>query len=92
MDGGAPHSNANSHVNRILGVSLDDEGYVHTAYGRYHPVTGEGLPIVAPDALMKQIFTALIDDGLDSGIDEDFDLDMLIEQSFGGTGAGDTNS
>ncbi|MFM5947942.1 MAG: hypothetical protein ACKOPM_01750 [Novosphingobium sp.] len=91
MDGRAPHSNANSHVNRIPGVRLDDEGYVHTAYGRYHPVTGEGLPIDAPDELMKQIFIALIDDGLDSGIDEDFDLDKLFEQSFGGTDAGDPN-
>ncbi|MBS3930649.1 MAG: hypothetical protein KGZ65_05385 [Sphingomonadales bacterium] len=91
MDGRTPHSNVSSHVNRIPGVRLDDEGYVHIAYGRYHPVTGEGLPIDAPDELMKQIFVALIDDGLDSGIDEDFDLDELIEQSSGGEANGDTN-
>jgi hypothetical protein len=73
-DGG---SNAGSHVNRIPGVTLDDAGFVHTPYGSFHPVTGEGLPSGAPNELMRQILIALIDDGLDSGIAEDFDLDEL---------------
>ena len=71
-------SNADSHVNRIPGVTLDDAGFVHTAYGSYHPVTGEGLPIDAPDELMRQILIALIDDGIDSGIAEEFDWDDFL--------------
>ena len=73
-------SNAGSHVNGIPGVSLDDAGFVHTAYGSYHPVTGQGLPIDAPDELMRQILIALIDDGLESGIAEDFDFDEFLER------------
>ena len=80
-------SNRNSHVNRIPGVSLDAAGFVHTAFGSYHPVTGEGLPIDAPAALMKQILIALIDDGLDSGIAEEFDLKEFMERKFGRDGA-----
>lgn len=68
-------SNVGSHVNRIPGVKLDDAGVVHTAYGSYHPVTGQGLPIAAPDELMRQILIVLIDDGIDSGIAEDLDWD-----------------
>ena len=77
-------SNAGSHVNRIPGVTLDDAGYVHTAYGSYHPVTGEGLPINAPDELMRKILIALIDDGIDSGIAEEFDFDEFLESVSNG--------
>lgn len=73
-------SNAGSHVNRIPGVTLDEEGFIHTAYGSYHPITGEGLPINAPDELMRKILIAQIDDGLDSGIAEGFDLDEFLEK------------
>ena len=76
-------SNRNSHVNRIPGVSLDAAGFVHTPYGTYHPVTGEGLPIDAPDELMRAILLALIDDGLASGFAEDFDFGEFVEQEFG---------
>jgi hypothetical protein len=76
-------SNANSHVNRIPGVTLDDAGFVHTRYGSYHPVTGEGLPIDAPDELMWQILIALIDDGLDSRPAEEFDFDAFMAEQFG---------
>lgn len=72
-------SNRNSHVNRIPGVVLDEAGFVHTSYGTYNPVTGEGLPIDAPEELMRQIPIALIDDGLESGIAEDFDFEEFIE-------------
>lgn len=78
-DGG---SNAESHVNRIPGVTLDDAGFIHTLYGSYHPITGVGLPINAPKDLQRQILIALIDDGLDSGIAEDFDVDEFIERDF----------
>lgn len=77
------NSNRNSHVNRIPGVSLDDAGFIHTKYGTYHPVTGEGLPINAPEDLMHRILVALIDDGLDSGIAEEFDIDAWFEERFG---------
>ena len=83
-----PNSNRNSHVNHIPGVSLDAAGFVHTAFGSYHPVTGEGLPIDAPAPLMKQILIALIGDGLESGIAEEFDLDEFMERKFGRDGAG----
>ena len=77
---------SNSHVNRIPGVSLDEAGFVHTIYGSYHPVTGEGLPIDAPAELMQQILIALIDDGLDSGIAKEFDFHEFIKRKFGGNG------
>jgi hypothetical protein len=73
-------SNAASHVNRIHGVRLDGDGFIHTEFGSYHPVTGEGLPIGAPKALMYRILVALIDDGLDSGIAEDFDFETFIAE------------
>ena len=81
-------SNRNSHVNRIPGVSLDDAGFVHTPHGTYHPVTGEGLPINAPDELMRAILLALSDDGLASGIAKDFDIgefdiDAIIKAEVG---------
>ena len=75
---GEPESNAGSHVNRIPGVRLDDAGFIHTAYGSYHPVTGQGLPIDASDELMRQILIALIDDGIESGITEEFDLKEFV--------------
>jgi hypothetical protein len=71
-------TNAASHVNRIPGVHLDEAGFIHTEYGTYHPVTGEGLPINAPDELMQKILIALIDDGIDSGPAEGFDLDAFV--------------
>ena len=77
-------SNAGSHVNRIPGVRLDEAGFIHTAYGSYHPVTGEGLPIDAPDELMRRILIALIDEGIDSGIAEDFDWDEFLESASRG--------
>ena len=80
VDGDA---NSASHVNRIPGVSLDAAGFVHTPYGTYHPVTGEGLPIDAPDELIRGILLALIDDGLASGIVGDFDIDALIKAEVG---------
>lgn len=76
-------SNAGSHVNRIPGVSLDDAGFIHTAYGSYHPVTGEGLPVNAPDELMRQIPIALLRDGEDSGPAEGFDMKQWIVERFG---------
>lgn len=80
VDGDA---NSASHVNRIPGVSLDAAGFVHTPYGTYHPVTGEGLPIDAPDELIRGILLALIDDGLASGIEGDFDIDALMKAEVG---------
>ena len=76
-------SNAGSHVNRIPGGTLDDAGFVHTAYGSYHPVTGQGLPIDAPDALMRQILVALLRDGEDSGPAVKFDMKPWIAERFG---------
>jgi hypothetical protein len=67
-------------VNCIPDVRLDDDGFVHTEFGSYHPVTGEGLPTEAPGALMDRILVALIDDGLDSGAAEDFDFDMFLAE------------
>jgi hypothetical protein len=72
------HSNAQSHVNRIPGVTLDDGGFIHTAYGSYHPVTGEGHTFDMPKEM--EFENALIEDGLDSGLATDFDLDKLLEE------------
>jgi hypothetical protein len=79
-------SNAGSHVNRIPGVRLDDDGFIHTAYGSYHPTTGQGLPIKAPDDLTRQILIALIDDGIDRGPAKPFDWDAFMERKFGPEG------
>jgi hypothetical protein len=73
-------ANATSHVNRIPGVHLDEAGFVHTQFGTYHPVTGEGLPINAPDELMQKILVALIEDGIESGPAEEFDLDQFVQE------------
>jgi len=70
----------NSHVNDIDGVTIDEEGVIHTPYGSYHPTTGEGLPINAPKKLMHEILIALIRDGEESGIAEDFDFDEFINE------------
>ena len=87
MTNRAKPSNAGSHVNRIPGVRLDDDGFIHTVYGTYHPVTGQGLPIDAPDELMRQILIALIDDGIDSGPGKPFDWDAFMERKFGAENA-----
>lgn len=71
-------TNTASHVNRIPGVHLDEAGFIHTEFGVYHPVTGEGLPINAPAELMRKILVALIQDGIDSGPAEEFDLDAFV--------------
>lgn len=79
----ARKSNAGSHVNLIPRVSLDDAGFIHTDYGSYHPVTAEGLPIDAPDELMRQILIALLRDGEDSGPAVEFDMKRWIVERFG---------
>lgn len=71
---------ADSHVNRIDGVTLDESGVIHTKYGSYNPVTGEGLPIEAPRELMREILAALLQDGLDSGPAEPFDFDEFLKK------------
>lgn len=73
----------NSWVNRIDGVSLDASGVIHTQYGAFNPVTGEGLPIAAPRELMHEILVALIRDGEESGPAEPFDWDAFMECRFG---------
>ena len=78
-DGG---SNAGSPVNRIPGVTLDDAGFIHTAYGSYHPVTGESLPVNAPDELMRQILIALLRDGEESGTAKEFDMEQWIAERY----------
>lgn len=72
--------NSASHVNRIPGASIDDDGMVHTEYGSYHPVTGKGLPIDAPQSLMREILLALVRDGEDSGPTEEFDWDAFMAE------------
>jgi hypothetical protein len=72
-------ANAASHVNRIPGVSIDNEGFITTKYGRYHPITGEGLNFHVPEELWNKIVMALIDDGLDSGPAVEFDIDKWLE-------------
>jgi len=75
-------SNAGSHVNRILGVTLDESGFINTPYGSYHPVTGVGLPIEAPEELMREILIALLRDGEESGPAEPFDWDKFMAGQF----------
>ena len=76
------HSRAGRNVNLIPGVSQDEAGVIHTPYGSYDPVTGEGLPIDAPEELMRKILAALIQDGLESGPAEQFDWDAFIAERF----------
>ena len=77
------HSNANSHVNRIPGVTLDDAGFIHTTYGSYHPVTGEGLAFEMPETLKVEILRALIKDSIDSGPAVELDWDAFMAERFG---------
>jgi len=72
------NSSAKSHVNRIPDISIDDTGFIHTIYGTYHPVTGEGLTIDAPKELMREILIALLRDGEESGFAEDFELNTIL--------------
>jgi hypothetical protein len=76
-------SKAMSHVNRIPGVTQDDTGFIHTAYGSYHPVTGEGDAFHMPEELKVEILRALIQDSLDSGPSVPFDLDHFMTEKFG---------
>lgn len=84
MDDGKAIRQPASNVNLIPGVSMDTSGMIHTDYGSYHPVTGKGLPIDAPQALMQRILAALIKDGEESGLAEEFDWDAFMEGKFGG--------
>jgi hypothetical protein len=59
------------------------DGTIHSPYGSFHPVTGEGLPIDAPQEFMDDILRELIQQGLDSGLAEDFDLDEFMREKFG---------
>jgi hypothetical protein len=83
MSANVIHSNANSHVNRIPSVTLDDTGFIHTAYGSYHPVTGEGLAFDMPETLKVEILRALIQDSIDSGPAVAFDWDEFMAERFG---------
>lgn len=76
----ASAANAASHINRIPDVHLDEAGFIHTQFGTFHPVTGEALPINAPEELMRKILLALIDDGIASGPAEEFDLDAFVRE------------
>ena len=76
-------SRAGRNVNLIPGVSQDEAGVIHTPYGSYNPVTGVGLPIDAPEELMREILVALLRDGEESGPAEPFDLDAFMERKFG---------
>ncbi len=71
---------AQSHVNDIERVSIDHDGVIHTPYGSYHPVTGEGLPIDAPEELMRDIEAALVRDGEDSGPPQPLDWDAFLAE------------
>jgi hypothetical protein len=83
MPANGMRSNANSHVNRIHGITLDDAGFIHTTYGSYHPVTGEGLAIDIPETLKVEILRALIQDSIDSGPAVEFDWDVFMAERFG---------
>lgn len=82
MSANVIHSNADSHLNRIPGVTLDDAGFIHTAYGSYHPVTGEGLAFDMPAALKIEILKAQLQDGEDSGPAELWDFDAFMLERF----------
>lgn len=83
MSANGIHSNANSHVNRIPDVTQDEAGFIHTAYGSYHPVTGEGLAFEMPETLKLEILRALIQDGEDSGPAVEFDWNEFVAERFG---------
>jgi hypothetical protein len=72
-----------SHVNRIPGVTRDDTGFIHTVYGSYHPVTGEGDAFDMPEVWKVEILRALIQDSLDSGPAVPFDLDHFMTEKIG---------
>jgi hypothetical protein len=78
-------SRAGRNVNLIPGVSQDEAGVIHTPYGSYNPGTGEGLPIDAPEELMRTILIALLRDGEESGPAEPFDWDEFMARKFPNT-------
>ena len=76
------YSRAGRNVNLIPGVTQDNAGVIHTPYGSYDPVTGEGLPLDAPENLMRAILIALLRDGEESGPAEPFDWDAFMAEHF----------
>lgn len=66
-----------------LATMQTPDGVIHTPYGSYHPVTGEGLPIDAPQEFMDDILRELIQQGIDSGPAKRFDWDKFMEEKFG---------
>lgn len=60
----------------------DEHGVIHSPYGSFNPVTGEGYPIDAPKQFMDEILHELIQEGLDSGIDNEFDIGQWLTESF----------
>jgi len=76
-------SRAGRNVNAIPDVEQDGAGVIVTPYGSFNPVTGEGLPIDAPEDLMREILIALIKDGEESGPAEPFDFDDFMGRKFG---------
>ncbi|MEP7221237.1 MAG: hypothetical protein ABI673_01075 [Novosphingobium sp.] len=68
----------------IAGCQQDENGVIHSPYGAFNPVTGEGLPIDAPPEFMEQALRDLLHEGLDSGPARPFDWDELERMKFGG--------
>lgn len=66
-----------------LATMQTPDGVIHSPYGSFHPVTGDGLPIDAPQDFMDDILRELIQQGLDSGPAEPFDLDEFMKKKFG---------
>lgn len=48
----------------VAGCQQDEWGVIHSPYGAFNPVTGEGLPIAAPAGLMERVLEDLIRQGL----------------------------
>ena len=67
----------------FAGCQQDEYGVVHSPYGAFNPVTGEGLPIDAPPAFMRQVLHDLLQEGLDSGPARPFDWEKFEREGFG---------
>ena len=73
-------------TNHLTTLKRDADGRIHSRWGAFNPVTGEGLPIDAPQEFMDEILQELLQEGEDSGPAEPFDFDAFMEEMRGRKG------
>jgi hypothetical protein len=61
----------------------DENGFIHGPYGSFHPATGQGLPIDAPEEYMREVLIRLIEESIASGPAVPFDMKTWMDEKFG---------